>query len=270
MSFKVTHVCPNCRKSEVITFAVGELNEDREIIEMRCINGHIFQASLGVPKFAFMYENGLSAFRDGFFFEAFSCFYSALELFRIDFIKTYFCEIESHDINQVEDQLKYIKLSERIYGIYSMCYGLYFDDKADKIDKKNPKKKIISAEDKKLRNDVIHAGKIITENECRDLGYKIYEYIRTIYQTFVAPEFENDDIPAPAMMFFNSKKAFKLKEVVPSLTVIANDGNTSMQLNTIIDLDDLPSFDDLLIYNRQFDFLKKHNHKTPYNSATEQ
>lgn len=257
MSFKIECECPICErneKKELRSFAIGYIEEGKDILSMTCNSGHTFEAILAVPKFAFMYENGLTAFNAGFYFEAFSCFYSSLELFRIDFIKAYFIEINSHEPNLVEEQLKYIKYSERIYGIYMMCYGLYFKDRADAKDRKNPNKKYIDDDDKKLRNNVYHAGKIITRQECADIGYRIYDYIRTIYQDFKeipsSPESDHAFL-FPAIMNFNANKARILQEQYPSALVISSDIYTSLSLNTDFSDDNLPSFDDLLAINNR-------------------
>jgi hypothetical protein len=43
----------------------------------------------------------------------------------------------------------------------------------DVKDKKNSNKKYIDDDDKKLRNNVYHAGKIITKKECADMGLSL-------------------------------------------------------------------------------------------------
>ena len=180
MSFKIDHICNICESKPENTqrsFAIGYVENLDSQVKMKCSDGHEFTALLEIPKFAFMFENGLTAFNNGFYIEAFSCFYSAIELFRVDFSLAYFHSYEGKSVNELKKHFEAIKNSERIYGIYKLALGLYSGDSADKefttIKIKVDKNKKIT----ELRNLVVHAGHIPSKNEVEQVGYSIYKYI---------------------------------------------------------------------------------------------
>ncbi|TLQ15695.1 hypothetical protein [Pseudolactococcus raffinolactis] len=266
MSFKINCICNICEsipENTQISFAIGYVENLESEVKMKCSNGHVFTALLQVPKFAFMFENGLTAFNKGFYIEAFSCFYSAIELFRIDFSSAYFHSYESKSVNELKKHFKSIKISERIYGIYKLALGLYSGDSADKefttIKIKGNKNKNIT----ELRNLVVHAGHIPSKNEVEQVGYSIYKYIIKIYQTFNIKEHDADDpFPWPAIMqyYFDSIVEYCQENILDyqdisqnkdsRYTIIASDTYTGLKLNTVLEISNLPTFKDLLEINK--------------------
>lgn len=270
MSFKIDHICNICESKPENTqrsFAIGYVENLDSQVKMKCSNGHEFTALLEVPKFAFMFENGLTAFNNGFYIEAFSCFYSAIELFRIDFSLAYFHSYEGKKAMVLQKHFKSIKYSERLYGIYQLALGLYSNKFADKdfrniqIKGEHSNKNITE-----LRNLVVHTGYIPSKNEVEQVGYSIYKYIVTIYQTFNIKEHDdNDPLPWFAIMQYyfdsiveycrdnkiNYKAVYQNQDL--NYTIISSDIYTSLSLNSGLNISKLPTFEDLLEKN------KKHN-----------
>jgi len=254
MSLKIEHACPICDQNDnlqIRSFSIGYLEDNTDTLTMQCNNGHTFEAVLGIPKFAFMFENGLTAYNSEFYFEAFSCFYSALELFRVDFIKAFYSEIHGYSSFMIDEQLSYIKLSERIYGIYMLCFSLYFNEKADKKSSSIVGNVALPDKAKTLRNSVVHAGKIISKEECRELGSTLYNYIRTIYQKFELPSSHDESLtsPYPAIYSYYAKKSAQIKSDGSEIVIISSDTLTSIELTSVLDLENLPKFEELLKKN---------------------
>lgn len=269
MSFKIYCNCNHCEQASegVVSYAIGYIGNTEPEVKMECSKGHNFTALNHIPKFAIMFENGLTAFNNGFYIEAFSCFYSAIELFRIDFSRAYFHSYEGKSVNELKKHFKSIKNSERIYGIYKLALGLYSGDSADKefttIKIKGDNK---TNDITKLRNLVVHAGHIPSKIEVEQVGYSIYKYIINIYQTFNIKEHDaNDSLPWFAIMQYyfdstieycrdnkiNYKAVYQNQDL--NYTIISSDIHTSLSLNSGLNISKLPTFEDLLEKN------KKHN-----------
>ena len=273
MSFKIDHICNICESKPENTqrsFAIGYIENLDSQVKMNCSDGHEFTALLEIPKFAFMFENGLTAFNNGFYIEAFSCFYSAIELFRVDFSLAYFHSYEGKSVNELKKHFEAIKISERIYGVYKLALGLYSGDSADKefttikIKVDNKKKEITE-----LRNLVVHAGHIPSKNEVEQVGYSIYKYIINIYQTFNIKEHDaNDSLPWFAIMQYysnstveycrdnkiNYKAVYQNQDL--NYTIISSDIHTSLSLNSGLNISKLPTFEDLLEKNQKHNINK--------------
>lgn len=269
MSFKIYCNCNHCEQASegVVSYAIGYIGNTEPEVKMECSKGHNFTALNHIPKFAIMFENGLTAFNNGFYIEAFSCFYSAIELFRVDFSLAYFHSYEGKKVMDLKKHFKSIKNSERIYGIYKLALGLYSGDSADKefttikIKGDNETNDIT-----KLRNLVVHAGHIPSKIEVEQVGYSIYNYIINIYQTFNIKEHDaNDSLPWFAIMKYysdstieycrdnkiNYKAVYQNQDL--NYTIISSDIHTSLSLNSGLNISKLPTFEDLLEKN------KKHN-----------
>ncbi|WP_312185169.1 hypothetical protein [Pseudolactococcus raffinolactis] len=266
MSFKIYCNCNHCEQASegIVSYAIGYIGNTEPEVKMECSKGHNFTALNHIPKFAIMFENGLTAFNNGFYIEAFSCFYSAIELFRKDFSLAYFHSYEGKKVIDLQKHFKVIKNSERIYGIYQLALGLYNGDSVDKefknIKIKDDKQKndIIA-----LRNLVVHAGYIPSKTEVEQVGYYIYKYIVTKYQTFNIKEHDsNDPFPWFAIMqyYFDfsaehcEENGENFKDIAlnkeSDYTIILSDTYTSLQLNSVTDIKNLPTFNDLLTLNK--------------------
>lgn len=247
MSLLIETSCPTCdqKESDVRNFAIGYItNED--VIAMKCNNGHEFNMVTTAPKFANMYENGLTAFNNDNMFEAFSCFYSSYELFKISFIKAYLFIIEGKTLEETDSFLKNLKFSERISGAFSLIYFSFFNEILKPKTTKN-KSTELRSEDITLRNNIVHSGTIPTKKEIEELGYNIYRFIRINYQLFSN---STDEFPFPVIMQYDFKKMQHLKEKYPTYHVDNHDG-TSLELTSQLDLKNLPTFEELLEKNKR-------------------
>jgi len=174
MPINLKTTCQQCHSDEVeILLTVGQLEND-EVFSSNCKNGHQTINFISVPRFSIFYDKGIQAYKAGNLFEAFSCFYTSLELFRIDFSKTYLtinCEM---DLKDVDSLFKQHKFSERIYGIYASSY---FSLVKELVDSKSDDFKI-STNLVTMRNNFVHAGYIPTEEDVEKVGYDIYRHIQ--------------------------------------------------------------------------------------------
>lgn len=263
MSFKINyscHICESIPENTQRSFAIGYVENLDSQVKMKCNNGHEFTALLQVPKFAFMFENGLTAFNNGFYIEAFSCFYSAIELFRIDFSLAYFHSYEGKSVNELKNLFNKLKRSEQYKGVYEITYGLYYEKSRYK-DRVNTEK--IANNLVNLRNEVVHSGHIPSKEEAENLGYSIYKSIITTYQTFnIKGHPDTDPFPWPAIMQYYSdsiveycqENILDYQDISQNkdsrYTIIASDTYTGLKLNTGLEISNLPTFKDLLEINK--------------------
>lgn len=180
MSIKLsTPSCPQCRLNDHHLSSMRGSAYDAETVDMVCSQGHNLKMVINVPRYILLFENGLKAYNDEYYFEAFTCFYASLESFRVEFTKTFMNEKYHFTLQESNDFIKVLHRSERIFGAFALAYRVVFDKPA-------PKNGAIGfvVRDVELRNDVFHAGKIPSKDEVFNMGEKIYKFITLSYLNY--------------------------------------------------------------------------------------
>lgn len=254
LALKVIQACPQCLNqmnesnsswlNAMYAMEVG--NEDT--FEFTCANGHKNTFFLNVPRFSLHFENGLEAYLNENYIEAFISFYSALEDYRLEFAKSYlymFCEVPYKDLcNGFKGMSKF---SERILGAYVLAYLAYFKRPVDTKQTKNFHP-IIVGETVNLRNNVVHKGHYPSKKEVEELGTTIYEHIK--YQTKHYTHISNE-VEFPVLIDWGIEKrkhwmeSQSNKKDNPNIELINSDIST---MRTAMDPkhDEIKSFDELL------------------------
>lgn len=254
--------CPRCSPENKISLLSGDAF-DSVTLDMKCTNGHKLEMYLSIPKFALLFENGLSAFNDSYYFEAFTCFYSALESFREEFVAAH----SYFELNKsIEESVKFahsLAYSERIIGAFNLAYYSYFNEIVPKSGAK-----YLSTNDVTLRNGIFHAGKIPTSSEVFKIGERIYKFISLTYLTYVIKS-ERAVFPMPRIARFEAQKQNQWAQSVTSseeeYRSIYGLGHpkygiynmiTGIPLNTHwnneVAESDIPNFNDALKQNRKY------------------
>ncbi|MEG2504761.1 MAG: hypothetical protein RSB44_08770 [Carnobacterium sp.] len=268
-----TPFCPRCLHENRRSILSGDAF-DSITLEMECTNGHKLEMFLAIPKFALLFENGLSAYNDSYYFEAFTCFYSALESFREEFVAVHsYYELEK----SVEESAKFAKslfYSERIIGAFDLAYYSYFNEIVPKSGAM-----YLSSNDVTLRNAIFHAGKIPTPSEVFKVGERIYKFISLTYLTYVEKS-KQAKFPMPRIGSFETQRQYQWAQKVthseeeyrsiyrlehPKYGIYSM--VTSIPLNTHWDdhvaESDIPSFIDALKQNKMHTketfFIHKHH-----------
>lgn len=179
MDFKINYSCPICQNG--IRNASGNL-ENEEIVQLRCDNGHETTAFLTIPRFVIYFNKGVEALADQYYYEGYSWIYTALEVYRKDFVKASLCILNNIDIDTIDKAFdKRFKNSENIYGAYAFAYLLHFGITPDVKGAPYP---IIQDEEIKRRNEMFHAGKLPSlDNVLKDC-FKIYQHMFHGHQNF--------------------------------------------------------------------------------------
>lgn len=143
MSIKLIGSCLQCDK---VGLAFGELSNNEYHI-ITCKNGHQTKYISAMPEYPILFDNGMFAYHDENYFEAFTSLYTSWERFIFTFVKMILC---LDDNISYSDALKYTKSiknsSVQIEGVFSVIYSQYFKEKAPSIHQNC----------KKLRNKIIH------------------------------------------------------------------------------------------------------------------
>ncbi|MBC1306947.1 hypothetical protein [Listeria booriae] len=268
MGYAVTSLCKKCMlnpdgslklgvEQEVVMASAEITNEDEFIL--KCPKGHSIETFISVSKFALLFENGLSAYNQGFYTEAFSSFYTALENFRLTFAKSFMVQDNKMDNALVNQIFKTNKNSLIIYGAFVSAYSIFFKEAPDT----KTSKIRIDPQFIKIRNDVFHNGYIPTTDEVAELGHNVYSYIKRIhsaYATYNFSESEGKQIPFPKILEYQfSSEVYWLEQrgithndihMGTNYEIISSD-LSSMSLNSIVlEEQELESFSKLLERNR--------------------
>jgi len=153
-------------KSEYPSFYEVEL-QNLHKYEFTCNNSHNVTKIISNPKFEMLFEVWANAIIDWYYREAISSFASSLERFYEISIKT--IQLSSWIDNEIiENSWKEISSqSERQLGAFIILWLNFYKYKP----------LILSWNMTKLRNQVIHKGKIPTRNEAIKFGNEVYSLI---------------------------------------------------------------------------------------------
>lgn len=180
MSIKLsTPFCPQCRLNDHYRSSMRGSAYDEETVDMVCSQGHNLKMVINVPKYVLLFENGLKAYNDEYYFEAFTCFYASLESFRVEFTKNFLNDKYNFSCQESNEFIHNLHLSERIFGAFALAYQVIFEKSAPRKGATDFK-----SDDVKLRNDVFHAGRIPTKEEVFNMGEKIYSFISLSYLNY--------------------------------------------------------------------------------------
>ena len=165
---KVILSCFECSKNRIDDDRFYPVNfQEVGVYHFTCDNGHENHMCLQEMKFEILSEMGINALADGYYREAIVAFASCLERYHEFYIR---CICLHHDISS--DQLKKAwkglsRQSERQLGAYIFLY----------LCENNKPPVLLPNSMIKLRNDVVHNGKIPTEEEGIEFGRTVYSIV---------------------------------------------------------------------------------------------
>lgn len=134
--------------------------QDSHLYEVACPEGHLSLVVLQEQKFEILFEIGAYAIKDGYYREAFSSFVASLERFQEYFIRAYFKQLRRPE-EDIEAMWRPMSAqSERQLGAYIVAY----------TNATGQPPRLLSNNDVKERNAVIHKGKIPTKQEAIAFG----------------------------------------------------------------------------------------------------
>lgn len=146
--------------------------DDSGWCQFTCAYGHEQIIGLNNLKFELLYENGAYALLDGYPREAVATFAAALERY-FEFHVTALAVHRGIHGKAFDAAWKSVgNRSERQLGAYLVSHALEFGDAPPTLaDKKRPNLE-------QLRNDVVHNGKMPTEQEAIEFGNEVLQIIR--------------------------------------------------------------------------------------------
>jgi len=171
---KVSAHCPICFNQTSPDPGIKNIVElswpisDTGIYETTCPHGHKVCGFLQPQLFEVLFQNACNAFIDGYFRETIASASSSLERFYEFMIRLMLSIIPANE-EEINKCWKGISnSSERQTGAYVFLYLATYDCKPKIL---NPNKEV------KLRNEVIHKGKIPTESKALEFLEVVYEII---------------------------------------------------------------------------------------------
>lgn len=222
---------------------------NNDTFEFTCVNGHKNIFFLNIPRYSLHFENGLEAYLNDNYIEAFVSFFSALEDYRLEFAKSYlymFCNVPYEVISE---QFKDIsKQSERIYGAYVSAYLGYFKRPVD-IKKSGEFYPILANETVRLRNAIVHKGYYPSKEEVEEHGYLIYQHIKYHTMNYTHIFGETEELPVSIQWgleklghWINSSK----NQMKTHKIEIVNSDISTMRTTMVPEHDKIKTFDELL------------------------
>lgn len=157
---KIPVTCPECLcavQGQIDTLV--EYQQDNPIYEVTCRYGHSFTGRLADPHSTILFELGLSAILDGYYREAVSSFTASLESMHRLFLRVVFRD-KGLEALLAEAWKDLDSQSERQLGAFSLVF-------LSEIQGKPP---VFTNNHRKIRNQVIHKGKVPTRTQCLEYG----------------------------------------------------------------------------------------------------
>lgn len=167
---KLPITCNQCKASNTNSsiYLEGVEIRDDHLYKITCPNGHESVTLLTVQRYEMLFEIGAYAVVDGYYREAISSFTSSLERYYEFFIKT-ILTAQCKATAEVEKSWKNVSnQSERQLGGYIFTHLLAFGVTPSQVENSLVK----------LRNEVIHKGKIPSRDEAIKYGEHILSLIR--------------------------------------------------------------------------------------------
>ncbi|MCI5113397.1 MAG: hypothetical protein D3913_09870 [Candidatus Electrothrix sp. LOE1_4_5] len=176
---KLYLICPQCGENRAVgetykVFSDSFLVSDSGIYEFQCPKGHQHITILRMQKHDLLFNLGITAFLDNYYRESLANFASSLERY-YEFALRVIYRSAGIDKSIFEKNWKFISnQSERQLGAFIFSWGLY-ENNIFTDNSLNMFNKMSS-----LRNKVIHKGKILSEEECRQYGEHTFSLIKYI------------------------------------------------------------------------------------------
>lgn len=170
--------CAKCMQDDVSSAGIVLLAEIRDEgpYQVECSHGHRSFVLLQAQRFQILFQIGAYAIVDGYYREAVSCFTASLERFYEFFVRAAMIE-DGMSADKIEKAWKIVsRQSERQLGAFVFMY-------LREVDEVPP---ILSQDDVKFRNDVIHSGTIPTRDEAIAYGERVLTQLRSLIDTVVA------------------------------------------------------------------------------------
>lgn len=165
--------CQQCvnNQSPEPSLAIGEYSNDHFNL-LTCLSGkHKIKYFSALPDYPIFFNNGVRAFVEKEYFEAFTSIYHSYEMFKFTFVELVLLEKFNLNYEQLLSLLKPIrKSSVQIDGAFNTLYAAFFEEVA--IDIPNNMKK--------LRNDIIHGTHYPNRKDILKSITDIYSFIKKI------------------------------------------------------------------------------------------
>lgn len=167
--YLICHKCIEEKKGNG-QFEIQVSPNNEGIYKATCCNGHQHEVDILLHHFQVLFENGLQALADNYFFESFLSFTACYERFIEFFLNVVLKsnKVKEKDFNSTWKELA--KQSERQIGAFCLIYLQEFKTKPEMLSNSNIE----------LRNKVIHKGYFPSKADCIKFGDNILEFIRPI------------------------------------------------------------------------------------------
>lgn len=167
---KMFACCAECMKMNPVakvSLGIGNLKEEG-YIDFTCKYGHHCNIFLQEFKFEYLFYQAIKHFVIAEYEESVMLFANSLERFYEFFIKLYARNM-THKDEYIDNTLinKTLKFSERQLGAFNLLYFIIFKDVPPNLSEKKVN----------FRNNVVHNGKLILEEEAFEFGNEVHKII---------------------------------------------------------------------------------------------
>jgi hypothetical protein len=164
--------CAQCMKDDITSarpIAVIEFRDDGRY-EAECPKGHRSLTILQEQKFEVLFDIGAYAIIDGYYREAVSSFQSSIERFYEFFVKVVLREKGIDEQEIANAWMLVASQSERQLGAFVLLYTSEFAHAPT----------LLGTTRAAFRNDVVHKGRIPTQQEATDFGQAVLDVVRPL------------------------------------------------------------------------------------------
>jgi hypothetical protein len=158
--------CMECRVPGGFTFVTYQ---DSGRYQFTCTKGHKTVTILQVQKFEVLFEIGANAINDGYFREAITSFASSLERFYEFAMRVLLVKMQPAKPDFFDKMWKPLKnSSERQLGAFIATWSAHYGEALS----------LLTEGEVKLRNDVVHKGRIPMRDEAVSFGQRVLDLAR--------------------------------------------------------------------------------------------
>ncbi|MFC4771922.1 hypothetical protein [Enterococcus hermanniensis] len=207
---KMMTLCIKCYSS----FNIEIDNEFFEGKQITCPHGHNYYYFPESPKYPFLFQLSIRAFRNGYYSEAFQALYSGFESFKEEYVGIHYYS-QSKNIDKVTALMKRINRSEKIDGAFTLSYAEDFGE----LPKKMPNNLI------EKRNKIIHSGDFPTKEIITKMGNWIFSFVLTVHEKFNKNRVENFD--TSSLVYTSEKTTKKIADKGFNINNIDKDFNVN-------------------------------------------
>lgn len=169
MAIKLFTPCKLCGYPSA-SFAIGEMTND-EYTTLTCKQGHKTKYFTATPDYPLYFDNGIKAYLDRNYFEAFASLYHSWEQFLSVFIQTILLTELNESYENVQVLIKNIrKNSVQIEGAFNALYALKFGKLAPQM----------KSSYKSLRNSILHGSRNPEKKDVEKCAMAVYDFIKPI------------------------------------------------------------------------------------------